>query len=101
MTFVPVDILDAVSKSDTVFSDKFGRLAVEADGLRVVIGANGFWRTLFDGRITSMLPPCGRCMTVVDKLFSPTKKKTQKQQKLALFFYKYEKLVKLLALTWN
>lgn len=35
-------MLEAVSKSGTVFSDKFGKLAVEAVGLRVVEYVNGF-----------------------------------------------------------
>lgn len=67
-------MLDAVSRSGTVFSDKFGKLAVEAVeciviGLRVVVdwcvGLLFLFLLLFDGRITSMLPPCGRCITVV------------------------------------
>lgn len=78
---LPVDILDAVSKSGTVFSDKFGEVAdVAVDCIWIGFfveyayvcecDVGRFW---FDGRITSIPPPCGRWINV-----GPLKKKDTK-----------------------
>lgn len=57
---LPVEMLDAVSKSDTVLSDKFGKLTVDVCvvdvGRFVVYDCCGGRRFVFDGRMTSVPP---------------------------------------------
>lgn len=78
----PVEILAAVSKSDAEF-EKFGKLVVE---LVVWVTAGFFvvWTCVYcvdgrclclftDGRITNILSPCGRWITVVVALFKQSK----------------------------